>query len=105
GPNGKVSDLGDQMDRGCAADSTRRPVEHREKAVTCGLDLVASEPVELEPDAIVVLPQELLPCRIAHARCDGCGIDDVGDEQGRDDPLTAIGWLAEAPDPCELDGD
>ena len=53
-------------DRPCAVECARRPVEGREHAVARRGHLAAAEPVELTPDRLEVVDEELAPGRVPH---------------------------------------
>src|SRR5215831_17921523 len=61
---------------GCA----RWPVEGREKAIACSVDLAATIPLKLLTHYEVVLTKKLLPCSITHLCRSLCCADDVGEE-------------------------
>src|SRR5438309_712602 len=82
------------------------PVEQREEAVARGTYFPTAESIELEPQPLIVLREELPPGRITDSfRCGG-RIDNVGEQQRREDALaTAHDRPAEGSHPGKVDRD
>ena len=79
-----------------AANSTRRPVEERKKAVARGVDLLAVVTIELGSDRRIVPSEELRPRCVTDLRRTLCRADKIGEENGRED---AVGRPASAARP------
>ena len=70
-----------------AANPRCRPVERREEPVARRVDLAAAEALELTSDDRVVTLDEVAPTLVADARGGLRGLDDVGEENGREHPI------------------
>jgi hypothetical protein len=67
------------------------------------VDLYAAKPVQLDPYSLAVSSQQLFPGRISQPNGHFGGVDDVGDEQGRNEALARFGWLRPAVHAAVLD--
>jgi hypothetical protein len=91
------------------ADRCRTPhssccaVEEGKEAVARRIDLHAAKPIQLDPHSLVVSCQQLFPGRISKPSGYFRGVDDVGDEQGRNEALARICRLGPAVHTAELD--
>jgi hypothetical protein len=83
--------LGVPTDRCRTPHGSCRSVEEGKEAVTRRVDFHATEPVQLDPHSLVVRGQQLFPGRISQPDGHLRGVDDVGDEQGRDEALARLG--------------
>ena len=71
----------DALDRLCAVECARRPIEGREHPVARRGHLAAAEPVELTPDRLEVVDEELAPGRVPHPGGGRCGVDEIREEE------------------------
>ena len=94
GPDGELKGLDGDADGCCAADGARGAVEHREESVPGRRDLASSISVELPAHDRVVAGQELAPLGVADPLGDARRPDDVGEQQGREQPVGCLDrWL------------
>jgi hypothetical protein len=89
-------------DRCCTVDSARGAIEQRDNSIACGLDLVSSEAVKFPSHSVKVSRSQLLPGHVAQASGDSRGADDVGEEQGGQNPLTRCLWPCPIPRTLKL---
>ena len=97
-PQRAIADRCRTPDGSCCA------VEEGEEAVARRINLHAAKPVQPEPYYLAVSGQQLFPGRISQPNGHFCGVDDVGDEQGRDKALAGIGWFSPAVHAAVFDG-
>src|SRR5207245_10346384 len=69
-------------ERAGAADRTCRPIERREEAVSCRVDLSAAKAFERDAHDAVMLGQEIAPLEVAERHRALGGSDDVREEHG-----------------------
>src|SRR5262249_10659867 len=60
-----------------------RAVESCEEAVSRGIDLAAAKALQLPAHDSVMSLEQLAPSAIAHLACASSGVDDIGEEKGR----------------------
>ena len=74
-------------DRVRATDGTSRAIERSEETVAEGLDLMPAIARKFDADDLIVLFQYRLPAPISDLGCPLRGIDDVGEQHRREDPV------------------
>ena len=77
-------------DRSGTPDRPGRAVEDRKEAVASGLDLAASESLELRPRRAVVGDEQGTPSLIADLGRPSCRLDEVGEEDGGKDSIRFV---------------
>src|SRR6187200_2858519 len=70
-----------------AADRSLRAVEHRQKAITRGVHLPASEAIELYAHDGVVLVEECVPVTVADLGGSARRVNDVGEQDRGEHPI------------------
>ena len=70
-----------------AADGTGRPIEEREEPVASGSHLSSAIAPELIANASMMRMQEIGPGRVTKLCRSGRGSDDIGEQDGRQDPI------------------
>ena len=82
------SELGDAVEDGFStADSSRRPVEHRQHPIAGRFHPAAAKARHLARTDLVMGVEELSPAPITGLGGKSGGVDDVGEENGREDPV------------------
>jgi hypothetical protein len=91
GPDLQAHPLEAVADRLRAPDRHGRRVESGEETVAGRVHLAAAMRAQLLSHQRVVLPQQGPPCRVTHPLGVLSGTDDVGEQQGRQDPFRLAG--------------
>ena len=81
------SDLHRVADCHGAADRSLRAVEHRQEAVTRGVDLATAKSSELRSDDGVVRIQQGMPVTVTHLRGPARRVHDVGEQHRGKNPI------------------
>ncbi len=86
-PDPKAEALGGACHRPSAPHGSGRAVEDRQEPIAGGAHLASAEAVQVVAEADVVAAQEILPGSVAHPLEHGRRVDDVSEEDRRDDPF------------------
>ena len=69
--------------RGCTANCSCCSVERDQETITHGVDLRTVEPLDLEPNDVLVFGQQVAPASVSELGRQAGGICDVNEQHGR----------------------
>lgn len=72
------------VNRARAADGPCRTIKGRKEPVAGGVYLASPETIQLAPDQLVMLLEQLLPVSVAERSRRGSRADDVGEQNGKE---------------------